>query len=173
MSDLSNRQADLTTHHIEGIAAMNNQRFFCPLISHVEGNLWQGGTPADVGALPSDFEFVINLYPWETYKVSDKTTEMKVRLYDAAEVPDPVLLHAIADWINVVRKKGKTLVHCQAGLNRSGLVTALALIKSGMSAKDAVALLRDQRSPAVLCNSTFEKWLYEEEERLNKPKPGI
>ncbi len=50
-------------------------------------------------------------------------------------------------------------MHCQAGINRSGLVTALALVEEGMKAVDAIALLRAKRSPAVLCNRAFEQWL--------------
>jgi len=51
------------------------------------------------------------------------------------------------------------LVRCQAGVNRSGLVTALILMTSGLSAVDAIALIRRQRSPFVLSNSHFENWL--------------
>jgi len=61
--------------------------------------------------------------------------------------------------VNEYKKHGVTLVHCQAGINRSGLVTALALVEEGMKAVDAIALLRAKRSPAVLCNRAFEQWL--------------
>jgi protein-tyrosine phosphatase len=50
-------------------------------------------------------------------------------------------------------------VHCQAGLNRSGLITARALMLRGMSATDAIQLLRKRRDPAVLCNAVFANWL--------------
>lgn len=52
------------------------------------------------------------------------------------------------------------LVHnCQAGFNRSGLVVATALIRSGMTATDAIQLIRQKRSPAALCNQSFENHL--------------
>jgi protein-tyrosine phosphatase len=51
------------------------------------------------------------------------------------------------------------LVHCQAGLNRSGVVVAYALMLNGMSAAEAIARIRERRSPAVLCNPQFERWL--------------
>jgi protein-tyrosine phosphatase len=54
---------------------------------------------------------------------------------------------------------GATAHNCQAGLNRSGLVAALALIRSGMTPAEAITLLRSKRSPAVLCNPTFERFL--------------
>lgn len=158
-AEFLSQMADLTSHHIEGIAAMGHTHFNCPLITHVEGNLWQGGTPADVGKVPAYFQFVLNLYPWENYAVPEGTEVKALKLYDAGEVPDPAVLEELAAWVNEKRAIGPTLVHCQAGLNRSALVTALALIRSGSTPDEAISLLRKQRSPAVLCNSSFEKWL--------------
>ena len=60
---------------------------------------------------------------------------------------------------NACRAIGPVLVHCQAGLNRSGLVTALALMRAGRSSKDAIDLLREKRCDAVLCNPAFHMWL--------------
>lgn len=51
------------------------------------------------------------------------------------------------------------LIHCQAGLNRSGLLAARTLMKRGHTADEAIALLREKRSPLVLCNDAFENWL--------------
>jgi protein-tyrosine phosphatase len=68
-------------------------------------------------------------------------------------------IDAIARWINEARQSGTVLVHCQAGLNRSSLVTARALMLAGMSATEAINRIRQQRSPACLCNKAFEKWL--------------
>jgi len=61
--------------------------------------------------------------------------------------------------VNACREDGPTLVHCQAGLNRSSLVAARALVLGGMTADDAIALIREKRSPACLCNPAFERWL--------------
>jgi hypothetical protein len=41
-------------------------------------------------------------------------------------------------------------------------VAGLALVRSGMTPDAAIALLREKRSPAVLCNPTFEQWLREQ-----------
>lgn len=151
--------SDLTSHRIEGLArmAVGDQHFECPLITQVDGNLWQGGVPPK--RLPDDFKFVVNLYPWEPYRVPDHVTVLTARLYDSEDIPDPRLLHGIADWVNVVREIGPTLVHCQAGLNRSALITGLALVKSGFTPEGAIAHMRDVRSPLVLCNTQFEDWL--------------
>lgn len=80
-------------------------------------------------------------------------------MYDAGEVPDAELLATIADDVNRYLVEGKTLVHCQAGLNRSNLIAALALIRGGMAPAGAISLLRERRSPVVLCNEAFESWL--------------
>lgn len=149
---------DLTTHHIEGIAREGNKPFNVPLISHVGGNLWQGGCIGSV-RLPDDFEFVVSLYPWEKYSLGPSTVRLEVEMFDSGAIPDERMLHDVARIINAFRAKGKTLVHCQAGLNRSALTTGLALILGGMEPELAITLLRTRRCDAVLCNVAFEKWL--------------
>lgn len=151
--------ADLDTHHIEGIAREGNTPFSVPLISHVKDNLWQGGCVGGVD-LQGHFKHIISLYPWERYNPGGELDSfMEVKLYDGPRVPNEQQLYSLAEWINFCKQRGPTLVHCQAGLNRSGLVTALSLVLSGMTPIEAIALLRASRSPAVLCNGTFEKWL--------------
>jgi hypothetical protein len=154
-------EADLKTHHIEGIAREGNKPFSAPLISHVEGNLWQGGCKGGV-SLKGLFKHVISLYPWEQYVFGGPLDSLvEVRLYDGPSVPDEEQLETLAQWINICKGHGPTLVHCQAGLNRSGLLAGLSLVRAGMSPADAIALLRKSRSPAVLCNQVFEQWLLE------------
>lgn len=158
MIDVAELESDLSSHHIEGIAREGNIPFKVPLITHVEGNLWQGGCIGGV-RLPDDFEFVVSLYPWEKYEIGPETVRIEVQMYDSGEVPDVAQLRQIARILNAFRAKGKTLVHCQARLNRSSLVTALALILEGRQPADAIAYLREQRCAAVLCNAAFERWL--------------
>lgn len=149
--------ADLTSHHIEGIARMGNKAFSVPLFSQIDDTLWTGGCPVD--EVPEEFQFVVCLYPWEPYKVPETTTFLSARLYDSHDMPNEQMLATLADFVNGCRKIGATLVHCQAGLNRSALVAGLALIRSGVKPADAIALLREKRCDAVLCNQAFEKWL--------------
>lgn len=152
---------DFTSQHIEGIAREGNKQFSVPLVTQVDENLWQGGCKNGV-KLPSFFKHVISLYPWERFSIAHPLDSfLEVRLYDSGDMPDIAQLYSVAEWINVCRKHGKTLVHCQAGLNRSGLVTALALFLGGMKPVAAIALLRHSRCPAVLCNPVFKKWLLE------------
>lgn len=155
----SNIAADFATHHIEGIAREGHTPFSAPLISQIDENFWQGGCIHGV-SLGGLFKHVVSLYPWEQFNPGgDLASFVSVRLYDAGEIPDPEQLYTLARWINVCRKHGATLVHCQAGLNRSGLLAGLALVLDGMPADTAIQTLRDKRSPAVLCNATFANWL--------------
>lgn len=160
--------ADWQNHHIEGYAraaieAGQDGHFSAPLISHIGGNLYVGGC-IDGVRLDDDFAHVVSLYKWERYALGPETKRHEYEMYDAVDMPPANLVAAIA--LDVVRYvgEGKTLVHCQAGLNRSNLIAALALIygaldPSGMQPADAIALLREKRSPVVLCNQTFERWL--------------
>jgi protein-tyrosine phosphatase len=51
------------------------------------------------------------------------------------------------------------LVTCMAGLNRSGMITAMALhLHTGWSGIECVGHIQNQR-PMALCNETFAMWL--------------
>lgn len=154
------------TQMIDGYARAAQERgwknsyFKAPLISHVEGNLWQGGCSHGI-VLPDTIKYVVSLYKWEQYALKHHQERYEVTMYDAGEIPDVEQLDFLANQVNIYRDRsdGDVLVHCQAGLNRSGLVAALSLVKRGMAAGDAINLLRESRSPMVLCNEHFESWL--------------
>jgi hypothetical protein len=159
MIDAQRLQADLQTHHIEGIATQGNTQFSCPLITAIDDNFWQGGCVDGVN-LQGYFKHIISLYPWERYNPgADLDSFTEVRLYDGPTVPDTDQLFLLAHHINFCRDHGRTLVHCQAGLNRSGLLAGLALVLKGDDPAEAIAKLRKNRTPAVLCNKKFEGWL--------------
>lgn len=146
-----------------GRAVHGNTPFSCTIISQVTDNLWQGGCE-DGLILPSNIKHVVSLYKWEHYKVKHELlSSLTVEMYDDLRGPNRRQVKALAEWINVCRASGPTLVHCQAGLNRSGLLTAAALILGdGLTPDEAIDLLREQRSPAVLCNPSFAQWLRNE-----------
>lgn len=51
----------------------------------------------------------------------------------------------------------RVLVTCAMGINRSAFVTGLALHQlTGMSGRDAIALIRKRRHPRCLSNETFQ-----------------
>ena len=67
----------------------------------------------------------------------------------------------VADWAYGEWKAGrKVLIRCQAGLNRSGLIMALVLIRDGKSPIEAIDLIREKRSPVALNNVNFLKYLH-------------
>lgn len=64
-----------------------------------------------------------------------------------------------ADWVYENWQSGKqVLVRCQAGMNRSGLIIAIALMKDGASASEAITTIR-AKNPAALSNSAFVEFL--------------
>lgn len=132
--------------------------FDVPVISPIVPGLWQGGCQ-DGLLLPRFIDHLVSLYPWERYDVEhDLASTRTIRMLDAAS-QDMTVVDDIARRVNVLRESGTVLVHCQAGLNRSGLVVVRALMLDGMSADAAIALVRERRSPAALCNPAFEEWL--------------
>lgn len=153
---------DPTVQRMKGIAYHGDTPFDVPYISEIAPNLWQGGCTSTL-MLPKFIKHVVSLYPWEKYRIKhDIKSEMYVEMLDSTSQGfDQV--DALATWINVCRRTGPTLVHCQAGLNRSSLVAAAALIYNGDvdSSAEAVELLREKRSPACLCNPSFELYVLE------------
>ena len=128
--------------------------------SLIADNLWMGATPAhNGGEVPEDIHTIINLYPWEPYQLHDHQVFTQVMMLDSDELPDVRLLFMLARHVLHARDIGPVLVHCQVGMNRSGLVTALALREAGMTSKEAIALIREKRDPLCLSNRTFEEWL--------------
>ena len=153
---------DPRQQRMRGIAVHGETPFDVPYVSEIADNLWTGGCTNGL-VLPAEVKHLVSLYPWESYTLRhDLDSALVVRQYDALAV-DEELVRGVAEWVNVCRKTGVTLVHCQAGLNRSGLVAGLALVLSGMTPADAVALMREKRSPAVLCNPTFAAWLHSQD----------
>lgn len=156
---MTNLTADLDGHHIEGFLP-DGRAINVPLISQIVGPLWVGGCRHGV-KLPDAFRFVCSLYPWEQYQLGPDTERIETRLYDSADIPDESQLEYLATVVAGRLARGEqTLVHCQAGLNRSNLIAALALTSwLGCDARYAINLLRTRRSELVLCNQVFERYL--------------
>lgn len=153
---------DPTHQRMVGTATHGWTPFDVPFISQITPNLWQGGCE-DGLILPDFITAVVSLYKWEAYTCHGVPVET-VTMYDAAEEPDRAEVERLAQLVNDRRREGHiVLVHCQAGLNRSGLIAATALVLNGDvdTGTEAIALLRETRSPAVLCNPAFAEWLKE------------
>ena len=153
-----NIQTDPLAQRMRGTTRHKNMYFDVTFISHIHENLYQGGCQTGL-VLPTNIEHLISLYPWESYTIHH---EMKSRsyhwLYDSDEKPS-TLVDGIGEWVSRCMEDGPTLLHCQAGINRSSLVAVLALKHFGYTAEQAIKLLREKRSPAVLCNPSFERYL--------------
>jgi len=153
-------EADLTSHHIEGLAIHGNTPFSCPLISYVgqfgEGTLHQGGC---FDGVEVDFDVIVSLYNRERFRFNGHTF-IEAKMYDASgEVPTGQVLW-LAEQVAMFLDQGqRVLVHCQAGLNRSSLVVGAYLIRhAGMTGAEAITAIR-KRSDACLCNPDFELWI--------------
>jgi hypothetical protein len=151
-------QFDPTVQRMRGISKHGLMPFDVPFVSEIVADLWQGGCEAGL-VLPAFVKHLVSLYPWESYIVGHPISSLLlVTMYDS-EDQEFKQVDAIAHWVNVCRADGPTLVHCQAGLNRSALVVARALILEGMPSTEAIRLVREKRSPVCLCNPSFERWL--------------
>lgn len=150
---------DPTIQRMSGTAIHGNTPFDVPFISEIVPGFYQGGCENGL-VLPPHIEHVVSLYRWERYTRNHEVkTFHEVTMYDSNEGPIHDNIVELATLVNKSRADGDTLVHCQAGLNRSGLVAGAALVLEGLTPEDAIATLRASRSPAVLCNRTFEQWL--------------
>jgi hypothetical protein len=149
---------DPTIRRMTGTTAHGFIPFDVPFMTEIAFNLWQGGCE-DGLILPPHVRHLLSLYRWESYRAPRRLrTSHVVTMHDSAD-QDTGQVDRWARWVNARRRTGAVLVHCQAGLNRSSLVVARALMLDGMSADEAIRLLREKRSPAVLCNPAFEAWL--------------
>ena len=131
-------------------------------------NLWLGGT-ADHDTerqlttpmiTRQNFDTVVTLYAWAN-PTDWFVREVRFGFYDADVIHlDTDELHDLVAMAHRDWKAGRrVLIRCQAGLNRSGLVMALVLVRDGHSPEEAMSLMRQRRSRHVLCNGDFERWL--------------
>lgn len=128
-------------------------------ISHIVGNLWQGGCEPGV-VLPRSFVHVTCLSESFQYVVPDSASLTVHPLVDAANIElSYEAIDGLAFEVWERCQVGPVLVHCQAGWNRSGLVAACALVRGGYRPDQAIALLRRRRFPEVLSNRLFESFV--------------
>lgn len=121
--------------------------------------VFHAGRPGRIGE-ERPFDAVVTLYAW-AQPMSWEVEELRYGFGDAALTDAGVarLLRAAA-WAHARWTAGdRVLIRCQAGLNRAGLVTALVLMLDGLTAAEAIALMRSRRSQHVLFNASFVQWL--------------
>jgi hypothetical protein len=141
-----------------------------PLFSEILPNLFMGGTddddlihfPQRSYAKRTDlpFDAIVTMYAWA--RPADwKVQEFRYCVPDASinEIEIERLLEAVEFGYKKWKVGDRVLVRCQAGLNRSGLVTALILMRIGHSAQEAIDLIRARRHEDALFNEEYVKWL--------------
>lgn len=116
--------------------------------------LWQSGHPSPGEEWDAVFDLSGEEPPLED-------VEFYVHwLIEDGPKPDHDTLVALADLVRSMRATGKrVLIHCAAGMNRSGLLSAASLIREGYTADDAIAAIREAR-PGALNNPEFVDMLY-------------
>jgi len=142
------------------------------LWSEIIPGLWMGGTGdrAQLGYAGSPeitnlhFDTVATLYA-NALPVDWYVKEIRLGFYDHDKVDiDAQDLDQVVSAIHQDWSCGKrVLIRCQAGWNRSGLITGLVLMRAGYSAQEAIDLIRERRSHHALCNQTFEQFLLDKE----------
>jgi len=151
---------DPRERRLTGWTAHGNHKLDVPFMTEVAPYLWHGGVQQGL-VLPTFIKHVLSLYQWEEYTVNHELLSSKtVEMYDSLDQSLDQIAE-LAVGVNEARKTGPVLVHCQAGLNRSSLVVAKALLLSGEVAngQEAIDLIRTRRSVACLCNPAFEYWV--------------
>jgi hypothetical protein len=132
----------------------------------VGGHDYNNGTPGDRFAWgheePKDtFDTVVSMYTCE-YGVPSPGVNHYVSYFYDAQMTEEMIGKAwdAAVYAHTAWTMGrKVLIRCQAGLNRANLVTTLVLLIEGWEPGPAIAMLREKRSPWVLCNQHFEDYL--------------
>ena len=130
-----------------------------PSANMVIPNLWQGSRPpvdrrtvvgADVLVLCAvEYQPASGQFP--------RCRVLRARMKDALPTPREVAeaVMAAREVATAVQHGKCVLVTCMAGLNRSGLVTGLALRHLGWSGKDAVRAIQRARGDFALSNQHF------------------
>jgi hypothetical protein len=136
--------------------------------NEIRPGLWMGGhywtDPAGelhTAVVKTEFDLVISLYSRPGHgpagKVEHRVAEMPDAALTAFQIGQVWQMAIIA--ATAIRTGRTTLVRCQAGYNRSGLVVAQTLIELGDDARDAIQLIRQRRSPWALHNELFVQYL--------------
>ncbi|MGW2395715.1 protein-tyrosine phosphatase family protein [Kitasatospora sp. NPDC001664] len=126
------------------------------------GHVWTDRTgELHLAVVGGEFDLVASLYRSPGHGPAPGVEHL------VAEMPDARLTGAqlraaerlAASVTGAVRSGRTVLVRCHSGYNRSGLVTAQALVGLGHRVPDAIDLIRRRRSPWALNNEVFVQYL--------------
>jgi protein-tyrosine phosphatase len=135
----------------------------------ITSRLWQGSVPEP--GRPHPFDLIVlcaveHQFDTRTYGIrpfGNRARVLRCPLRDDGTPPSTgQVSRAFAAGVEVARAyaNGESIVvTCAMGLNRSGLVSALALMEMGVPVEDAIGAIRRAR-PGALGNPYFVQLLY-------------
>lgn len=111
---------------------------------------------------PVKYDAVVTLYAWAA-PMGFGVEERRLGFPDAELRTEYITqIHELSAWAHREWQAGKrVLIRCAGGMNRSGLITALILMRSGFSAADAIHAIQERRSVQALSNDSFVQYLYQ------------
>ena len=133
----------------------------------VVGGLWVGCHDYEEdgerawAVVGDEFDVVVSLYSFPGHGPDPGVRHYSHRMPDALLEPEDAaeveqLAALVADEVSAGRK---VLVRCQAGLNRSALVAALAMVRLGWEPSEAIAEIRERRDLNCLFNRAFVAYI--------------
>jgi protein-tyrosine phosphatase len=110
-----------------------------------------------------EFDVVISLYRRDGHGPAEGVLHIERLVLDAGLSAEHLRdMHVLADWAaESIRAGLKVLCRCQAGLNRSSLVAALAMVRLGHGPGEAIEQIRVRRSPNALFNHHFVRYIHD------------
>ncbi|MFT3662560.1 MAG: dual specificity protein phosphatase family protein [Gordonia sp. (in: high G+C Gram-positive bacteria)] len=141
---------------------LNDGDISMPMFSEIAEGIWQAGCPQDKLPLPGRFRHVVNLAGVLGFRPDHVLATSTVVDMTDSSTQSMTLVDPLARLVVDLSATGDdVLVHCQAGLNRSGVIVARALMHRGMTADEAITAVRAGRHPKALYNTHFVAWLHE------------
>ena len=116
--------------------------------------LYQGSTPEDWNEVWRSFDVVVSLDPDSEAMVGEGKVHLTWSIDDGETPEDHEMLWSLVNLIaRSVQREKRVLVHCGAGLNRSGLICALVYRElTGCSGVEAVDHVRRCRKLSLFNN---------------------
>lgn len=130
--------------------------------SEVISGLWMGSPPRSWERAWEKFDVIVSLISMGPTGHCPNGKIWIVHPLEDSEMPaDDESLFLLADLVTDLINEGKTvLVHCGAGLNRSGLICALVVRELRCCrGTEAIDIVRAARGPIALSNPYFTRFL--------------
>ena len=91
--------------------------------------------------------------PWPTHWAEETSLDYLHLPTVDMSVPTAEQIEEGLDFMRENLKKGGVMVHCIAGLGRSGTLIALFLVREGMDPRDSIELVRSRREGSIQSSS--------------------